>query len=148
MAKKKTLRLAGTEATKPERTPAKRWSPALTKSWTPVSDYFLENYHRLEFPLTTSEAMLVIHLMRFKWDERMPFPGFKKLAKCMGKSTATVRKDARNLQSKKYLKRHIRVGTTNRFDFQPLFRALERLQAKDEAAKTKDEASGSSATAG
>jgi DNA-binding MarR family transcriptional regulator len=79
--------------------------------------------------MTNAEALLVIHLMRHKWDEAPPFPGFKTLARRMGMTATSARNHARSLEKKGYLKRQKRVGTTNTFDLTPLFQALERLQA-------------------
>ena len=139
--KKPQLKL--TKAADPvTRSVAARWTPKLAKSFTPVSDYFLENYHRLKFPLTSAEAMLVIQLMSFKWDEEMPYPSFKRLATRMGKSVTAVRKDARSLQGKGCLRRYKQVGTTNRFDLTPLFEQLEVMQKQDDAAKAKAETVG------
>ncbi len=113
---------------------AKRWTPTLVKDgWTPISDFFLRNYARLQPPLTSLEAMLVVHLMTYKWDEAAPFPAFKTLAKRMGVSVTAVRARARHLEGKKYLRRIKRVGGTNRFDLRPLFAALEKLQAQSQA---------------
>jgi|GEM_PF-2176408 len=112
-----------------QRIVATRWTPALVASWTPVSDYFLDSYTRLTPPLSNGEAMLVIHLMRHKWDEAPPFPGFKTLARRMGLTDTSVRNLARSLEKKGYLLRHKRVGTTNHFELNPLFQALEKLQA-------------------
>ncbi len=115
------------------RTVSTRWTPALTEQgWTPVSDYFLDNYTRLTPALTNNEALLVIHLMRHKWDAAMPFPGFKTLARRMGITDTSARNHARSLERKGYLKREKRVGTTNLFDLTPLFKALELLQAYQE----------------
>ncbi|HYT91465.1 MAG TPA: helix-turn-helix domain-containing protein [Gemmataceae bacterium] len=115
------------------RVVSSRWTPALTeKGWTPVSDYFLDNYTRLTPALTNNEALLVIHLMRHKWDNAPPFPGFKTLARRMGMTDTSVRNHARSLERKGYLKRTKRVGTTNLFDLTLLFQALEKLQAYQE----------------
>ena len=72
--------------------------------------------------------MLVIHLIRHKWDEDPPFPGFTTLARRMGISQTATRAHARSLEKKGYLLRQMRVGTTNKFDLRPLFLALEKLQ--------------------
>jgi Helix-turn-helix domain len=107
-----------------------RWTAALTSGgWTPVADFFLDSYAKLDPRLTNAEAMLVIHLIRHKWDEAPPFPGFTTLAKRMGISPTAARAHARSLENKGYLLRHMRVGTTNKFDLGKLFTALEKLQA-------------------
>jgi hypothetical protein len=111
-----------------------RWTARLVAGgWTPVADFFLDSYSRLDPPLSTSEAMLIIHLMRHKWDREMPFPGFKTLARRMGITATSVRNHARSLEQKGYLRRHVQVGTTNRFDLEPLFAKLEALLASESA---------------
>lgn len=120
----------------PDRTVAARWTPMLAgEGFTPVSDFFLKNYHRLPKPLRPTEAMLVIHLMSFKWDKAAPFPGFKRLAEYMGITPAGVRTHARTLEKKGYLKREMQVGTTNKFHLDGLFKALEKLKKSDEEAE-------------
>jgi hypothetical protein len=118
---------------------AKRWTPILNqKGWTPVSNYFLMNYHRLKpYRLTHGEAMLVIHLMYFKRDEKPPYPGFPRLARYMGISAQAARNLARSLSRKGYLHRELRRGETNRFFLGPLFQALEKLLQEDEQRKAK-----------
>ena len=120
------------DAKKVERGVGKRWTPQLVKEgWTPVSDFFLKSYHRLSPPITNSEAMLIVHLMMHKWDKGAPYIGFKTLAKRMGMSTTAARGHARSLDVKGYLRREIRVGTTNRFYLEPLFEALEKLRSAE-----------------
>lgn len=106
-----------------------RWTPALCSGgWTPVSDFFLENYHALPRPIKTAEAMLVIHIVRHKWTQEKPFPSLKRLAKRMGISATAVRNHLRSLDKKGYVKRVPRSGFSNAFDLEPLFRALEELK--------------------
>lgn len=113
-----------------KREVGKRWTPELVRDgWTPVSDAFLEFYADLPTPITTAEAMLVVHLVHYKWDEKAPFPGFKTVAKRMGMTDTQVRNHARSLERKGYLQRVKRVGTTNRFHLEKLFEALERHKA-------------------
>ena len=120
------FRLKGKGST---REVAARWTPALVAGgWTPISDFFLDNYHKLQPKITGPEVLLVLHLMRHKWDATAPFPALKTLAKRLGVSSTSVRNTARSLEAKKYLKRQMRIGSTNRFDLTPLFRALEVLQ--------------------
>lgn len=108
---------------------ANRWTPTLVKDgWTPVADFFLDNYHRLNPPISNPEAMLVIHLLRHKWDASPPFPGLATMARRMGISVTAVRSHARSLEKKGFLQRHAQAGTTNRFHLEPLFDALESLR--------------------
>jgi hypothetical protein len=73
--------------------------------------------------------------MIHKRDERAPFPGYKTIAQRMGVSVKYARKIAVDLESKKLLRRVVRIGTTNRFDLTPLFDALAKHVV--EAAKAK-----------
>jgi len=135
---KPKLKIAGTEPRTVKRNVESRWTKALAKSFTPISDFFLDNYHKLPKPLTSSEAMLVIHLMRYKWDEDEPFPSFKTLGRKMGITPTAVRNHARSLEKGKgYLRRIMQIGRPNRFDLKPLFVALEKLQAQEAAKEAK-----------
>ena len=112
---------------------ADRWTSNLAKrGWTPVADFFLDNYHRLEPPLKSNEAMFVIHLMRHKWDKNAPYPGFQLIAQRMGVSAEATRLYARSLEAKGYLFREMQIGLTNRFHLDRLFVALEKLMSKDD----------------
>ena len=93
--------------------------------------------HRLAPPLTTPEAMLVIHLMRHKWDEAPPRPAIKTLAKRIGISHVAVRNHARSLERKGCLRRIMRIGLANEFDLTPLFRKLESLRASEARGQAK-----------
>lgn len=109
------------------RSASDRWTKALTKNgWTPVSDDFLRLYGELYPQISTGEAMFIIQLLSYKWDKKMPRPGFKTIAKRMGISDTQARSYARNLENNKYLTRVKRVGQTNRFDLTPLFKILEK----------------------
>jgi hypothetical protein len=123
-----------------DRRVAKRWTPAIAGAgWTPVSDFFLLNYHCLRPEMTSAEAMFVIQLMHHKRDELPPYPGFKSLATRMGVGVGTARGYARSLEQKGYLRREKRIEQTNKFHLKPLFDALEKAMAK---AQTKAKQSG------
>ena len=80
--------------------------------------------------------MFVLHLMDFKWDAKLPFPGYKTLAKRMGVTDKMARNHAHSLEIKKYLLRHMRIGRTNRFDLSPLSDALALIIARRNKQKT------------
>ena len=111
----------------------KRWTPKLlSDGFTPVPNTFLELYSHLgksKSGITSSEAMLILHLMSHKWDEKNPFPRFARLAERMGISETAVRGHARSLEKKGFLIRIKRPGTSNEFDLSPLFRELEKAKA-------------------
>ena len=88
-----------------------------------MADFFLEKY--ADLGITTSEAMFIIQLMKHKWDRNAPYPGLVGIAKRMGMTPTAARSHGRSLERKGYLVRQMRVGQTNLFNLQPLFRALE-----------------------
>ena len=124
-----------------------RWTQQLGRHFTPVSDYFLGNYHRLRphenaRGLSSAEAMLVIQLMSFKRDGRAPFPSHKTLATRMGISERMVRQHVRALVELGYLQCERKTaGGVNRYHLEPLFTAREKLMAADAARPDLEEAS-------
>jgi hypothetical protein len=95
------------------------------EGWLGVPDAFLRCYGKLEpYGLTTAEAMFVLQLMAYKWTEEAPFPSYSTLAKRMGVTTKMVRRYAKALEEKGYLKRTARIGSSNKFELQPLFDAV------------------------
>ena len=109
---------------------ARRWTKELVKDgFTPVVDIFLDHYS--ELGVTTTEAMFIIHLMKYKWNERHPYPSFGVIAAKMGISDTAVRNHARSLEKKGILYRHQRLGETNEFDLTPLFFKLEQIKKRD-----------------
>jgi hypothetical protein len=97
----------------------------LADGFVAVPVQFMAHYAGLKpFCLSLAEAMLVVQLMVFKWSAQAPFPGYKKLALRMGVSPTYVRKLARSLEGKGFLQRIARVGSTNAFDLQPLFKKV------------------------
>jgi hypothetical protein len=113
------------------RTYSARWKHELLfkKGYVVVPTAFLRHYAALTpHCLTSGEALFVLHLMEFKWDEDAPFPGYKTLAQRMGISHKMARRHAQSLDQKKFLKREVRTGQTNKFDLTPLF---DRLQAAE-----------------
>lgn len=90
---------------------------------------FLTHYAGEEMGhLSNNEAMLVLHLMSFKWGRDAPFPTYKTLARRMGVSEKMVRRYAQSLQKKKLLVRLFRTREANRFDLSGLFDVLRRIQ--------------------
>jgi hypothetical protein len=132
---KSNVRRAPTRAAKAvQREIGQRWTPRIARrGWTPVSDYFLKNCARLK--VSPTEAMVIVHLMSFKWDSNAPFPGLKTIASRMGITATSVRTHIRKLEKRELLKRTFVVGTTNRFNLEPLFRKLEDLLDEDKAAR-------------
>lgn len=111
---------------KPKRTFIERWKhEALFKrGFVVVPTLFLQHYADLKPEITPGEAMFILHLMEFKWDANHPYPGYKTLARRMGRSEKAVQGHAQNLQIKGYLRRVLRRAETNKFDLTPLFDAL------------------------
>lgn len=111
--------------------PARVWTERLTAGgWAPVSNYFLRNYHRLG--ITHTEAMLIVHLFSYKWDERSPFPSMPTLAKEMGVSPTQARVHTRSLVKKGFLHREHRSGRPSLLHLNGLLQALHKLIEDEE----------------
>lgn len=117
---------------------ARRTSERLAKrGFCPVPSYFLANYYRLPPPvagqrgLTSTEALLIVHLLDFKWDEHHPFPSVEMLATRMGMSKRMIRRAMSHLEECKLVERIIDRRRANRYDLSGLFVALERLMDAD-----------------
>ena len=122
----------------PSREIAKRWTDTLIRDgFTPVSDFFLKNHHRLRPTIKATEAMFLIHLISHKWDLKAPYPSFTTIATRMGVTPAAARGYARNLEKNGYLIRVSRTGRSNAFRLEPLFKELEALRAKDQEEKSR-----------
>jgi DNA-binding MarR family transcriptional regulator len=114
----------------------KRLTPALAAhGFTAVPTTFLENYTSLE--ITSAEAMVIVHLLSYKWSEKHPFPRLGLLAKKMGLTETSVRTHTRKLEQKKLLRRVSRPGHSNAFDLTPLFKRLEEKLEEVQAAEPK-----------
>ncbi len=137
----KVVSFPGKQPNAPNRSFADRWggedlyNALFGKGYVPVPSLFLQHYARLKPPLNSGEAMFVLQLMDHKWDAKHPFPGYKSIAKRMGITDKMARTHAKNLETGKYLVRHMRVGRTNRFDLMPLFNALAECIAKTKPKK-------------
>ena len=121
---------------KKSRSYAARWqhSELLAAGYLVVPSVFLRHYSRLKpYSLTRGEALFVLHLMEFKWDQDAPFPSYETLARRMGVSTKMVRRYAQALDAKGYLDRVVRTGDTNRFDLRPLFDKLLKVVEAEKA---------------
>lgn len=117
---------------KQRHTVEERWSPTLAaRGFTPVPTTFLDHY--VDLGITPAEAMLIVHLMSFKWDERMPFPSIGRLREKTGLSDGQIRALLRRLEKQKgVLYRIRRLGRTNQFDFGPLIEKLEEIADREE----------------
>src|SRR5436190_9966451 len=110
---------------------ADRWTADLVKEgWTPVSTFFLRNYAILKPPISSHEAMFLIHLISHKWDKRAPYPALKTVASRMGVGAAAVRQHARHLERLGYLRREFRLAQPSRYHFDQLFTKLEEFRTK------------------
>ena len=111
----------------PNRSLAARWGSQqlFEEGFVGVPSGFLRCYTQLK--LSNSEAMFILQLMAFKWNENAPFPSYKTLAERMGITTEMARRHAKSLEEKGLLIRVKRTGQSNAFDLRPLSSALEQL---------------------
>jgi hypothetical protein len=73
-------------------------------------------HHNAEAPLTHGEALFILHLMTFKWDEALPYRSYKTLSRLMGVDQKTVQRYAQSLCRKKHLFCIFQPKGANRFD--------------------------------
>jgi hypothetical protein len=118
-----------------DRSVAIRWGGhdvLLDRGFVPVVRVFFEFAAQLPPKgLSPVEAMFILHLMSFKWDEGAPFPGYARLATRLGVSVPYVKKIAAALEERGFLaksRRNMRndnVGfATNEYDLSPFFDRL------------------------
>jgi predicted transcriptional regulator len=75
-------------------------------------------------PVSVTEAMFLVHLSSYKWNDTAPYPKIGVIAQEMGVSHQAVRGYARSLEKKGYLERQFR-GRSNFFKWEKLIKALE-----------------------
>lgn len=76
--------------------------------------------------ITAEEFLFIIHVFRFKRDERNPYPSVETLARNMSKSTRTIQKYMSSLESSGYLKRLFRPNQSSELDFSGLLNAVRK----------------------
>ena len=107
-----------------------RWTEdILSWGFAPIANVFLDNYTLMG--MTNMEALVVIHLMRYKWDKNHPFPSYGTLSEKVGLHHRRLRQIVKDLETKGFLKRIERRkplhSQTNLFDLTPLFDSLEEV---------------------
>jgi len=126
-----------TASAKIDRSIAARWTERLAAPFCPVSSYFLQNYHRLggSYGLNSTEAMLIVQLVDFKWSASAPYPTTATLATRLGISQRQVRSTLQRLEELGWLFRERPTqSSANRYRLEPLFRRLEQMKDDDERA--------------
>lgn len=105
-----------------------KWPKSVEKSgFTQVPNILLTNLYKLK--LNSTETNVLIQILSFKWDNSNPWPSAETIAKRMACSVDTVRRAWAQLERKHILKRVIRPGHSNEYDFRPLAEILEILAA-------------------
>ena len=123
---------------------AERLTPRLAEKFCAVPSYFLANYSRIKphegaAGLTSTEALLIIHLLDFKWTKDAPFPSVGNLAARLGISDRAVRDAMKRLEGLGLIKREARTHasggrSSNKFHLDGLFKRLEKMLDDDELA--------------
>lgn len=103
---------------------AEKWSNDIEPlGYTSVPNCLMTCQRQLN--ITSSELNIVLQILLFKYDTRLPYPSLKRLSKHTGLSVGSVRRNLRSLESKQLIKRVYREGTSNKYDMTPLIYALE-----------------------
>ena len=113
----------------PTRSAAARWGKArdlFNEGFVVVPNRFLRQYASLRPALSAGEALFVLQLMTFKWDEKLPYPTYKTIAERMDITDKMARRYAQSLDRKGYLHRQYQKRAANRFDLSGLFEALSK----------------------
>lgn len=109
-----------------DRSPEARWSPPLlAEGFSPVPNLFLARYS--EAGIKSVDAMLVVQIQSFRWDERLPFPTGSQLAARMGTSERALRLALKRLETAG-LKR-VPSGRRVEYDFSELFQRVVNASA-------------------
>jgi hypothetical protein len=130
LARKKSKNISGSL----NRSVTVRWGgdeEIFAEGFLCIPNRFLQRYASLQPPLTPGEALFVLQLMTYKWEEAAPFPSYSRLAKAMGVTHKMTRRYARQLQRKGYLRREFQKQDTNKFDLTGLFQALRKSLPED-----------------
>lgn len=80
---------------------------------------------QVQLGITSSELNVLLQVLSFKYDTRMPFPSLGSMAKQSGLAVGTIRRNLRSLENKGLISRITREGLTNCFDVTPLILRLE-----------------------
>lgn len=119
-----------------------QYSKLFREGWLSVPNKFLRCYSAMTPPLSSGEALFVLQLMTFKWDDAAPFPSYGRIAKAMGVTDKMARRYAQSLQKKGYLVRQFQKRAPNKFDLTRLFNALVEVRpetASEEGSATASE---------
>ena len=118
----------------------RRWkySYLFAGGWLPVPKQFLQLTATLKPKISRNRALLLLHLMDFKWTDRSPFVKYETLAKRLGVSAKQVARDAQALERDGYLVIEMRQGRSNTFHLDRFLGALHeafwvaRMEEADE----------------
>lgn len=79
--------------------------------------------HLKPYPLSPGEILFVLHVIEHVFAENS-LPSYKQLSARMGVTHKMVRRYAKSLEGKNYLRREPHAGSTTRFDLTSLFDAV------------------------
>jgi hypothetical protein len=107
------------------------WNNTVPGGFTAVKNVFLRNYSSLR--LSHRQALMVIHVLSYKWNIDDPFPSVESIAKQLGCSKASVRRDIKAMQDLGFLVRRPKMrkdGSTESafWDFSGLFAKLKEIE--------------------
>jgi DNA-binding transcriptional MocR family regulator len=112
--------------TKEQRSFAEKWSSKILEpGYTQIPNLLI--MYQKDLGITTTQFVVIVHCLRFKWGEADPFPSAVTIAAEIGLSPSTVRTAYRVLEEQGLLRRNFRTGSTTRYDWGPLARRLEAL---------------------
>lgn len=101
------------------------WTPFIAKNkFSQIPNLLI--VHTGDLGITPIEFVLLVGLIKHRWDINKPYPSLVTLGRYCGKSRNTMQAAARSLERKGLLRRVFRDGKrTNEYDFKPLIKRLE-----------------------
>jgi len=93
--------------------------------WAPIP-YDLIRRHR-ELGLSTDQLVLLLAILTFKEDERLPWPSLTTLSRVMGVGERQLMRRFDQLEKAEFVRRIPRKNKTNQYDLSGLFRKLSAL---------------------
>src|ERR1700682_3633041 len=110
-AETSVVKFPSQDRTATERSIIARWKheELFANGFLAVPVRFVEVYaHLRPHALTAGEALFALQLMTFKWDSDAPFPSYERIARRMGVTPKAVRRYAKGMEAKGYLRRQKR----------------------------------------
>jgi Helix-turn-helix domain len=100
-------------------------------SYLPVPDAFFKLTATLRPQITPTQALLLLHLMSYKWRADAPWASYDTLGKGLGLGAKQIGRLVKGLERNGYLQVEERSGRSNRFVLDRFHDALDAAVARE-----------------